>query len=283
MIVIRVWGGIGNQLFQYVFGEYLHYKYGQIVKYDDGSFYGVDTLRKRELDMLNAKIEYDSSYSFSRCRGVKNRILRTIFQLHPKHHLIIEGRTTLPTSYHKNHIYYFQGYWQSIEYYEWLKKHVPNFALEAKYVPQELKGLKNMMDSCVQSLSVHVRRGDYFSKKNIGVYGVCTETYDHKALTSILGNNSEIKVFVFTDDIGWVIKNLVLPNDVVIVQNYEIPQFAYVELMSHCKHHIISNSSFSWWGAVLNSQKGAIVISPDKWTLTSSHTISLNKWIKMSC
>ena len=93
----------------------------------------------------------------------------------------------------------------------------------------------------------------------------------------------EAKFFVFTDDIDRVQNNINLPIDSVIIPNYNIPQFSYIDLMSQCKHHIISNSSFSWWGAVLNEQNNAIVISPDKWTFTSAATIALNRWIKQSC
>lgn len=89
------------------------------------------------------------------------------------------------------------------------------------------------------------------------------------------------KFFVFTDEIEWTKDHLCFDKDVVIVPNYEISQFAYIELMSLCKHHIISNSSFSWWGAVLNEQDKATLICPSKWTLTSEKTIALDKWMKL--
>lgn len=281
MIVIRVWGGIGNQLFQYVFGEYLRHRFAQIVKYDDGSFDGVELLRKRELDILDTEIMYDATYAFSRCRGLKNRVLRTIFQLNPQKHLIIEGRSSLPNKFKKNHLYYFQGYWQTSEYYEWLKQNVPGFEIKAKYVPQELQKWKGMIAASSESVSVHIRRGDYFLPHNINTYGVCTKDYYHNALKYILTTFSGAKFFVFTDDIDWVRNNINFPTDSTIVPNHEISQFAYIELMSCCKHHIISNSSFSWWGAVLNEQNGAMVITPNKWTLVSDKSIALSDWIKM--
>ena len=70
MIIVKVWGGIGNQLFQYVFGEYLKYKYGQEVRYDDNSYKTTDKLRKRELDAIDADIVYDNRCSFSKFRGI---------------------------------------------------------------------------------------------------------------------------------------------------------------------------------------------------------------------
>ena len=94
MIIVKIWGGIGNQLFQYVFGQYLHYRFGQVVYYDNNSYYTVDKLRKSELDALSNydEIVYDNRCSFSRFRGVKNRILRFAFQAHPRHHYIGEGK-----------------------------------------------------------------------------------------------------------------------------------------------------------------------------------------------
>lgn len=281
MVIIRIWGGIGNQLFQYVFGEYLRYRYNLEVKYDDGSYNSVDTLRKRELDILDAEIDYDSSYSFSQCRGIKNRILRTIFNLTPKRHLIIENSKDIPITFKENHIYYFQGYWQSIKYYRWLKANVPNFKLNSKEKIKAIRNYMNMIEMYNESVSLHIRRGDYFSPQNIKVYGVCTKDYYCNALNYIYGILDKVKVFVFSDDIEWVHNNINLPDDAVIISNYDIPQFMYIELMSHCKHHILSNSSFSWWGAVLKEHDNSIVISPNKWTLTSKHTLSLDKWIKI--
>ena len=138
-----------------------------------------------------------------------------------------------------------------------------------------------MIESCPQSASIHIRRGDYFSPKNVSVYGVCTEDYYHKAIGLIKNKELKVRFFVFTDDIEWVKEHIQLDDDMLIVPNYDISQFAYIELMSLCKHHIISNSSFSWWGAVLNEQDDATVICPSKWTLTSDKTIALDKWMKL--
>lgn len=80
MIIVKIWGGIGNQIFQYVFGQYLKYKYRTDVLYDDNSYLSIDKLRKRELDALDAEILYDNSCTFSKYKGVKNRVLRLFFK-----------------------------------------------------------------------------------------------------------------------------------------------------------------------------------------------------------
>lgn len=280
MIIVKIWGGIGNQLFQYVFGQYLHYRYQQEVRYDDNAFVSVDKLRKRELDALSADIEYDNRCIFSRFRGIKNRLLRYGFQLNPKHHFVQEGKS-LPMTFNEKHIYFFQGYWQDVKYYNWLKENVPDFELRSKLFPKELESLRNQIDSSNNSASLHVRRGDYFAPHFIKTFGVCDSLYFEKSISILLQQKHQAQLFVFSDDLDWVKNNIKLPVSAVLIPNYNISQFAYIELMSFCKHHIISNSSFSWWGAVMNALDDAIVICPSKWLLTSNKTIAKSDWTKI--
>ena len=139
MIIVKVWGGIGNQLFQFVFGQYLHYKTGMEVFYDDSSYVSNDKLRKSELNALDTDINFNNDCTFSRYRSVKNRLLRFLFQLNPHHHYIQELKDEVPVSFNSSHTYFFQGYWQDIKYYDWLKENVPNFELRSKTIPWNLR------------------------------------------------------------------------------------------------------------------------------------------------
>ncbi len=280
MIIVKIWGGIGNQIFQYVFGQYLKYKYRTDVLYDDNSYLSIDKLRKRELDALDAEILYDNSCTFSKYKGVKNRVLRLFFQMLPNHHFIQEG-CLLPDYIKSDHIYFFQGYWQDVKYYSWLVNNGFKINLKSKATPKELVSLCDKIRSEKDTISIHIRRGDYFSPQNVNIYGVCDTDYFIRALSIIRKSSVDSKIYVFTDDPGWVINNLHFDENVTLIPNYPISQFAYIELMSFCKHHIISNSSFSWWGAVLNNQPNSIVVAPKQWTLTSDKTIALNNWIKI--
>ena len=280
MIIVKVWGGIGNQLFQYVFGQYLKYKYGQEVYYDDNSFISTDKLRKPELYAVDKNLRYDNRCNFSKTRGVKNRILRCIFQIHPKHHYIAEG-SPIPLNYKADHVYFFQGYWQDIKFYEWLHTNVSSFVVRSQEWPTELAEIRKQIELTENSVSIHIRRGDYFKPENIKKFGVCDAKYFEKCLLYTSTKRKSYRLFVFSDDITWVEGNLQLPENTVIVPNYEVSQFAYIELMSLCRDHIISNSSFSWWAAVLNAQEDNIVLCPNKWILTSDSTIALNKWVKI--
>lgn len=281
MIIVKVWGGIGNQLFQYVFGQYLSYRFNQEVYYDDNSFISTDKLRKPELYAVDAEMKYNNSCSFSKTRGVKNRILRLMFQMHPKHHFIAEG-STIPQNFKADHVYFFQGYWQDIKFYEWLQANVPSFIIRSQKWPIELAEIRNQIESSEDSVSIHVRRGDYFKPENVKAYGVCDAAYFEKGLELMAEKVSSAKLFVFSDDLQWVKDNLQMPEDAVHVPNYNVSQFSYIELMSLCKHHIISNSSFSWWGAVLNNHEKAVVITPEKWRLDKVVDMALESWVKLN-
>ena len=281
MLIVKVWGGIGNQLFQYVFGQYLRYKTGQIVYYDDSSYVSNDKLRNSELRALDADTRFNNDCTFSRYRGVQNRLLRLLFQLNPHHHFIQEFKDEIPAEFDAAHIYFFQGYWQDVKYYEWIKEHVSGFELRAKTVPEGLKDIESSIIGTKESVSLHVRRGDYFAPQNVGIYGVCDVDYYERALLQITKGNKEMEVFVFSDDIEWVQKNIHFSMPYTIVPNYDVPQFVYIELMSKCKHHIISNSPFSWWGAVINEDKEGVVFCPSRWRKDTNESPALNNWIKV--
>lgn len=281
MVIVKLWGGIGNQLFQYVFGQYLRNKFNQDVRYDNNAYVSVDKLRKSEIDAICNSVDYDNRCLFSKSRGIKNRLLRCLYQMKIGNHFISE-ESVVPTVYNERHLYFFQGYWQDIKYYEWLRKEIPGFKMESKLFPKELDVFKDDIIEHVNSVSLHIRRGDYFLPQNIGTYGVCNLRYYEDAISLIKGQLENVKIYVFADDIDWVKNNFKIGDDLVIIPNYNISQFAYIELMSLCHHHIISNSSFSWWGAVLNEKEDAVVVCPDRWTNTSDATIALDKWIKIS-
>lgn len=278
MIIVKVWGGIGNQLFQYVFGQYLHYKTGQIVYYDDSSYVSNDKLRNSELRGLDTDILFNNDCLFSMYRGIKNRLLRLLFQLNPRHHFIQEFKDEIPEVFNTSHIYFFQGYWQDVKNYKWLKENVSGFELRAKTIPEELKNIESSIIGDKESVSLHVRRGDYFAPQNVGIYGVCDASYYEKALSQISQGNKDMEIYVFSDDIEWVQENIHLPQPYHIVPNYDVPQFVYIELMSKCKHHIISNSSFSWWGAVINHNNDSVVLCPSVWRKDTNDSPALSNW-----
>lgn len=145
-----------------------------------------------------------------------------------------------------------------------------------------LEQMKEQVSAC-NSVSIHVRRGDYVDDIHKDMYGgICTEDYYRHAIEYIIDNVESPRFYVFSDDIDYVKENYVIPNAAYITKD----QFAKYEdwydmfLMSQCKNNIIANSTFSWWGAWLNRNKSKVVIAPKKWINIFDYTdIYPERWI----
>jgi hypothetical protein len=283
MITVRLWGGIGNQLFQYAFGEYLRMKTKQEVRYDIASFGNSDKLRKLALEILNPELPISTDIKFSRYTRYKNRFYRLLFQLNPKNKFIIEDKFSLEAAYtfKDSKHYYLQGYWQNSICPNELLKVDKRFFIPRENLPPELQNVKKTIVESQHSVALHIRCGDYLRPENINIFGVCDAAYYHKGMDLLTQKQGSVKFFVFSDDLDWVKNNITLPSNAVFIPNFQVNPYWYIVLMSECKHNIISNSSFSWWGAYLNNHNDKTVICPQKWTLTSEKTIVLSKWLKL--
>lgn len=276
MIIVRLWGGLGNQLFQYSFGQYIEEKRSEKVFYDVSSFGTSDQLRKLEIYSLIPDLLL-KNVRFVQYTGIKNRLFRALFQCTNTY--LSENTFDISSLEKTRGVVFLQGYWQNKMYAEFFPK---RRVLDEWKTPQVLQRIENVIRSADISISLHVRRGDYFSPKNISVYGVCTEEYYKRAIAqveSMVEGNKQF--FVFSDDILWVKNHVPLLESAIFIPNHEISQFAYIYLMSLCKVNIISNSTFSWWGAYLNQHKNQLVIAPSRWTFTSNKTLVLDSWIKI--
>lgn len=277
MIIIRLWGGVGNQLFQYSFGCYLKEKIGAEIAFDTASFGTSDQLRKLEIASIVSDINL-KDVCFTKYKGLLNRILRLGFQC--KNTYLVESDFSINKLAKMSGNIFLQGYWQEEMY---ARSFPTKLILDGWRTPKSLTDISKCIAAAENPIALHVRRGDYFSPKNIGIYGVCTEKYYQSAIeyveAKIHGNK---QYFVFSDDVPWVYEHITLPENAIIVPNYPVPQFSYIYLMSLCKISIISNSSFSWWGAYLNRHEDKLIIVPSRWTLTSNKTLALNDWLKIS-
>lgn len=131
------------------------------------------------------------------------------------------------------------------------------------------------------SVSIHIRRGDYLNSENINLFGdVCNLEYYYKAIEYI--NNNVIKpyFFVFSNDYEWIKENFNIDHMVFVSCNTGLNSWRDMSLMSKCKHNIIANSSFSWWGAYLNQNRDKIVVCPDRFLKYDTNSdIYLKEWI----
>lgn len=276
MIIVRLWGGLGNQFFQYSFGKYVEYMTAQPVSFDTASFGTSDQIRELEIYSLAPDISL-SNVSFTRYTGIKNRLFRGLFQY--SNTFISEEKFSLEFLERAKGNVFLQGYWQNEKYAKYFPK---SRILKEWSIPDVLQEYASIISKTEIPVSLHIRRGDYFSPKNIGIYGVCTETYYRKSIDYVTSSIKDNKIFfVFSDDISWVKENIILPDHTIFIPNYKVSQFSYIYLMSLCKINIVSNSTFSWWGAYLNQYSNKIVIAPSIWTLNSEKTLALDSWIKI--
>jgi len=273
MIVVKVQGGLGNQLFQYSIGRALSLKHG-VKLYLDTSFFRIPlpsdvTPRKFELDDYNLSYEIadDTIYAkfFSDKLSLWDRLMIKIGK-YDSFKILKEPRFEFdPNVSSISNNLYLDGYWQTALYFQsintTLRKELKlNFAGNVK--PELFKRVQNK-----NSISIHFRRGDYLSeKKNEEWHGVVPMAYYEQALDLMLNKVSDPFLFVFSDDIQWTKANFnpQLPVEYVNTLSATLD----MELMSLCKHNILANSSFSWWGAWKNYNPEKIVVAPRKWFQT---------------
>ena len=136
---------------------------------------------------------------------------------------------------------------------------------------------------------MHIRRGDYITNPRANkIHNVCTKNYFYNGLEYLCSRLNSPTIFVFSDDIDWVKAEMNLPKSTIYVS--ELRQISgdrlrasqEIYLMSLCQHNIISNSSFSWWGAYLNQFIDKIVIAPNVWSrskIISHKNILPSGWV----
>ena len=265
MIIVKIKGGLGNQLFQYAVGRYVSQRFG-VPLLLDVSMYSKYNLHKYRLENLNIKAGMANNSEIVKLRGGdslpdrlsrKNKFFRKS-SFRPEHRNF---------NYDPNLVYsdnvYLDGYWQNELYFKdirqiLLKEFVPKSGLSpnAQFYAKQISHSKN-------SVSIHVRRGDYLEVNGIGVL---SEDYFNKSVNKLCSSYNNLTFYVFSDDILWCKKYLNFIPNINFIENTE-NEVDDLFLMSLCNHNIIANSTFSWWGAWLNRFSDKCVIAPTGWRL----------------
>jgi hypothetical protein len=169
---------------------------------------------------------------------------------------------------------YLNGYWQSERYFADIADQLrQDFTLRAPPDAANAAMLAQIQ-AAPAAVSLHVRRGDYVSNPTTAQYhGVCSLAYYHAAIDYIAAQVAQPHYFLFTDDPAWVADNLKSNFPTTLVQiNSADRGMCDMALMRACRHHIIANSSFSWWGAWLNPAPDKLVVAPQKWFSGAGHS-----------
>jgi hypothetical protein len=288
MIVVRLCGGIGNQLFQYSAGRRLANARQTELVLDLGWYARTppsDTPRAYELGHYPIKARLTTPGEALWCRLHEGRLLRRLPILPRRwRHWREKDFEFDPLVLDLSDNTYLDGYWQSPRYFEEC----------ADLIRSELSPIVHLgaQDEKVAGLiaegnavSVHVRRGDYVSHQAAAKnHGVCALDYYKAALAHVLPRVAHPHFFVFSDDPTWTRENLPLPGLATFVDhNGPDTAFQDLRLMSLCDHQITANSSFSWWGAWLNTRTDKIVVTPRQWFANQHNIESLtpNNWTRL--
>lgn len=266
MIIVKLQGGLGNQLFQFAIGKYLSVKNNDTLIFDNSFLNITDatgyTLRNYELgifpivSVIQNEEKYFGKTRWSRIRAKFARIKyvgERSFKFMPE---ILDLSGNL----------YLEGFWQTEKYFLSIENSIKKdltFLPSLNVVNAKIAQQINLCNA----VSIHIRRTDYVGEGVVATYhNLCSLTYYYDAIELIVKTVPDAVFFLFSDDIEWVKQNLlILFPHYFIDHNHVNESYVDMQLMSMCKHHIIANSSFSWWGAWLNNYPNKIVIAPKKW------------------
>lgn len=160
---------------------------------------------------------------------------------------------------------FFDRQCQSYRYYENCREELYHaFSFDQSMLSKKTVEIEKQIVSC-NSVSVHVRRGDYLLAANRGLGSVCDDSYYCRAIDYIKSKVENPYFFIFSDDKEWVTSNMKLSNATIVDHNYGRDSWQDMYLMSRCQNNILANSSFSWWAAYLNQSPKKIVVTPKRW------------------
>ena len=266
MIVVRLTGGLGNQMFQYAAARALADRLAVELVLDTRGFDAYN-FRSFELGRLNVRACAGTTAELARFPAWRVKLARALGGAMPlSNRFRVEpffgydpAWPTLQDDVHLN------GYFQSQKYFAVIREQLLVDFRPSKDISPSNRQVAAMAGKG-DSVMLHVRRGDYVSNaKTLQVHGVCSTDYYRRAIALARERLHQPRFFVFSDDLAWSRENLRLGDDAVFVEgNAEAPEMD-IFLMSACRAHIIANSSFSWWGAWLARTDAPLVIAPDPW------------------
>lgn len=275
VVCARLMGGLGNQMFQYAFARSISLKTGATVLLDttvlETESPGV-TPRCFALEpfaIAGRVATRDEAQRLQLGDGILQRVRRFLDRFLPvaaKRIIVDQANGFDESALGARPPVYLSGYWQSERYFaadaEVLRE---DFRLRDPLSPNASRILAEI--AAEPSISVHVRRGDYLlNSTNLDFHGVQSRDYYVQAVERIQQEAGKLSVFIFSDDLDWCRANLPFDERTVFVEiDGAARDHEEMHLMSQCDHHVVSNSSFGWWGAWLGKNPDRIVVAPAKW------------------
>lgn len=266
MIIVKLMGGLGNQMFQYALGRRLAIENNAELKLDISGYAQQEgvTPRLYALDIFLISAGFASQEEIERLKYPNKLFARLDI---PGKHCIKERNSNMADAriLAAGDGCYLEGYWQAEGYSRDIRSVLlKEFSLRPEYATLDSGLLAEMANG--RSVALHVRRGDYVANVATNLFhGTCSPEYYQRAIAYIAEYVPDPTFFVFSDDIAWVKENILIDFPTIYVSDGKKKDYEELILMSRCKHAIVANSSFSWWGAWLNQDPEKIVIAPEYW------------------
>lgn len=271
MIVVKLVGGLGNQMFEYASAKGLATKLAVEIKMDKGWFSQIPTsATPRHFELNSFKLKHDSIdfkpyFAGTSLARTGKAFVAPIF-----------GRRVL-NLYREPHYHYsadllrqpdntyLDGYFQSEKYFAHIREDLLSDFVWAKPATGKNKKLLEVIMEDESSVSIHVRRGDYVSSANTAEFhGLRGVDYYQEATKIIEKSLRRPNYYVFSDEPDWCKKNLKFKHNTAFI-DWNTDGAEDMRLMKSCRHNVLANSSFSWWGAWLNTNEEKIVVAPRQW------------------
>jgi Glycosyl transferase family 11 len=297
MIIIQLNGGLGNQMFQYAFGIALEYVKNEKVIYDVSllkyhPLKKIHTVRDFELDIFSINSEkFVGEKIYWIDPFVKSKLLQNLYinWLIFRNGLkkVIQHVNDKPDDWiNKSHNSYLIGSFQSEIPFINIATEIRSQFVFKEPLPRSFDQLFAKLNS--NSVAIHIRRSDYLKENNLKIHGICGLDYYMRAVKYISEKIKNPVFFVFSDDLAWVKVNLSFLNKYLIyyVDDINSKNSQKLQFMVNCRHFIVANSSFSWWGAWLSTNEKKIVVSPSNWyndlnLNKASNLIIPSNWIRL--
>lgn len=278
MIISKLMGGLGNQMFQYAVARNLSLNHNVELKIDlsflnNRNMGSNFVYRDYDLNLFNIKPDFEIDFSKRIVHSNQPHFHYSKSYIDSISNLLLEGNSVL-----------LDGYWQSPFFFSEFEEEIRKdfeFINKVENETGEIKEMLNLIES-TNSVMLNVRRTDYL---NTSFHGVMGMDYLNKAKDIIEQKVENPHYFIFSDDVNWCKENINFENMTLVDHRYKGEKFGYyLQLMSKCKHFIIPNSTFAWWAAWLNTNDSKVVIAPKQWFTDSkinTNDIIPSDWIRI--
>lgn len=287
MIVCKLMGGLGNQMFQYAYASELSKRLNDELCFDIDSYgekkpaiFNLDITHRNTVNSIELH-DFEQARKAAKTYHVLQYVIRklnhekigiNLFQTLSKHGYYFNFDPffypSIPCNRKNKYVY---GYFQGTQYFEMINEEIKKQFNSS--ISDVAKKYEIMIKGC-NAIAVHIRLGDYCDRKN-RYLNVCTDTYYAKGINYIRENVEDPVFFIFTNDPNSVKEKNYIPKNAIFVEGTK--DYEDLMLMKMCRNFVISGSTFSWWGSYLSENSNKVTVIPKVWMTTLRHDPAIIK------